>query len=83
MNKKYRKKVYAPNVLSFPLAKNEGEIFLNLRCAEREAKLFDLPLRTRIAHLFVHGCCHLQGLPHGKKMDSLEKAVLKKFGFGQ
>ena len=83
MNKKYRKKVYAPNVLSFPLAKNEGEIFLNLRCAEREAKLFDLPLHARIAHLFVHGCCHLRGLPHGKKMDSLEKAVLKKFGFGQ
>jgi len=80
MNKKYRKKAYAPNVLSFPLAKNEGEIFLNIRKAGREAKLFDLPLRARIAHLFVHGCCHLKGLKHGKQMEYIERQTLVRFG---
>ena len=28
LNKTYRKKTYTPNVLSFPLSKNEGEIFI-------------------------------------------------------
>ena len=81
MNKKYRKKAYAPNVLSFPLAGHEGEIFLNVRKAEREAKIFNIPVRDRIAHLFVHGCFHLKGLGHGKQMEKLEESVLKKFGY--
>ena len=81
MNRTYRKKEYAPNVLSFPIGKNEGEIFLNIRNAEREAKKFDMKALHRIAHLFVHGCFHLKGYDHGKKMDSFEIKVLKKFGF--
>ena len=81
INREYRKKDYAPNVLSFPLQKNEGEIFLNVRKAEREAHSAGLPSRSRIAHLFAHGCLHLSGLPHGKKMDDSEERVLAKFGF--
>jgi len=81
INRAYRKKDYAPNVLSFPLLKNEGEIFLNVRKAEREARSLGIPERSRIAHLFAHGCLHLAGLPHGKKMDESEKKILAKFGF--
>jgi len=40
MNKQYRRKAYAANVLSFPLSKTEGEIFLNIRAAQREAKKY-------------------------------------------
>lgn len=83
MNMKYRKKTYKPNVLSFPLDKNEGEIFLNTACATREAKKAGMKSLDRIAHLFVHGCLHLKGLPHGKKMDALEKKYLKKYGFAE
>src|SRR3989338_4713423 len=36
INRENRKKTYAPNVLSFPLGKLEGEIFLNIRKAERQ-----------------------------------------------
>src|SRR3989344_2587454 len=43
MNRTYRKKTYSPNVLSFPLGKFEGEIFLNIRVAAREALLGRLP----------------------------------------
>ena len=81
INRKYRKKDHVPNVLSFPLLKNDGEIFLNVRKAECEARTLGVPRRLRIAHLFVHGCLHLAGLPHGKKMDGAEKRILAKFGF--
>ena len=83
MNKKYRHTSYAPNVLSFPISKHEGEIFLNVRKAAGEAKQFGMPLKDRLAHLFVHGCFHLRGLDHGKKMESAEERILEKFGFAR
>lgn len=83
MNVQYRKKTYKPNVLSFPLGKTEGEIFLNVRCAERESRTYGINSSDRIALLFVHGCLHLKGLDHGKKMERAEQAILRKFGFGQ
>ena len=79
MNKKYRQKSYKPNVLSFPLSKTEGEIFLNVQCAKREAEKYDTTLPKRLALLFVHGCFHLKGLKHGDKMEAEEQKVLKKF----
>ena len=81
MNAEYRKKTYRPNVLSFPLSKTEGEIFLNIRKAAREARLMRISTKERIAHLFVHGCFHLAGHDHSDTMDALEIKVLKKFGF--
>lgn len=80
MNTQYRQKSYRPNVLSFPLDKENGEIFLNLRCAEREAKKYGVSVRDRAALLFVHGLFHLKGFDHSDKMESLERATLKKFG---
>jgi probable rRNA maturation factor len=81
MNKEYRKKSYKPNVLSFPISKTEGEIFLNVQCAAREAKKYKTTLPKRLALLFVHGCFHLKGLKHGKKMEAAEQKVLRRFGF--
>jgi rRNA maturation RNase YbeY len=79
INIESRKKTYAPNVLSFPLARNEGEIFLNVRKAEREARTMEISAKQRIAHLFVHGCYHLKGLKHGNAMDDAEETMLKRF----
>jgi probable rRNA maturation factor len=79
MNIKYRKKDYFPNVLSFPYSKSEGEIFLNVRKAEREARQFDVSLKARLALLFVHGCFHLAGHKHGGTMERLEQKILRKF----
>ncbi|MDE2106285.1 MAG: rRNA maturation RNase YbeY [Patescibacteria group bacterium] len=83
MNIEYRQKTYKPNVLSFPITAGEGEIFLNVACARREAARASLRPLDRIAHLFVHGCLHLKGLPHGSKMDSFEKKYLLKYGFAE
>ncbi len=80
INKKYRNKIYAANVLSFPLSKNEGEIFLNVRCAEREARKYGVKVHNRLALLFVHGLFHLKGLKHGDKMEVQERKILKQFG---
>lgn len=82
MNREYRNKTYKPNVLSFPLSKTDGEIFLNIRCAEREAKKYNIPLRERLAVLFIHGCYHLKGLDHGTRMETLEKKTLAAFRLG-
>jgi rRNA maturation RNase YbeY len=75
-------KTYSPNVLSFPLDKNEGEIFLNVRKAQREARAFGIPLRERLAYLYIHGCFHLKGLDHSDKMEREEARVMKRFGLG-
>jgi probable rRNA maturation factor len=80
MNTQYRKKTYFPNVLSFPYSKADGEIFLNIRKTEREAREFDVSVKNRAALLFVHGCFHLAGYDHGGTMERLERNVLRKFG---
>lgn len=80
LNEQYRGKSYYPNVLSFEIEKGEGEIFLNVRCAEREAKKYDTSLAKRIGLLFVHGLFHLKGFDHGKRMEREEQRVLRKFG---
>lgn len=80
INRECRNKTYRPNVLSFPLSKTSGEIYLNLRVAERESKKYDIALEDRIAYLFIHGCIHVLGHDHGHQMDKLERSYLKEFG---
>lgn len=80
INIESRKKTYKPNVLSFPLDTHEGEIFLNVRKAEREAKQMKIRTLDRIALLFVHGCFHLKGMDHSDEMEAQETRVLRQFG---
>lgn len=79
LNLSYRKKTYAPNVLSFPLTKNTGEIFICPAIAYGEAAKFNLTPNGYIAYLFIHGCLHLKGYDHGDTMDTLERKYLKAF----
>lgn len=81
LNREYRGKDYFPNVLSFPIDRKEGEIFLNVRKAEREARAFKVSVAQRVALLFVHGCFHLKGLSHGDTMEREEARILRAFGF--
>ena len=87
INRQHRKKTYSPNVLSFPYDQLSGEIFLNLRKAAREAHHYPSLLRPgqdrsvpeHTLYLFIHGCLHLSGLSHGRKMDALELQYLRQF----
>ncbi|PIR82648.1 rRNA maturation RNase YbeY [Candidatus Kaiserbacteria bacterium CG10_big_fil_rev_8_21_14_0_10_59_10] len=82
MNRAYRKKDYAPNVLAFPLTQGEGEIYINLRKASREARALRISRERRVAFLFTHACLHLAGLEHGKTMEKREAALMRAFGYG-
>jgi probable rRNA maturation factor len=66
LNATYRDKDYPTNVLSFPISKKAGEIFINL------AKLGEFS----VVELFIHGLFHLNGMQHGRKMEAAEKALL-------
>ena len=79
INRSYRNKDYSPNVLSFPLESSSGELFLNVRKAQREAKEMRVSVRERIAHLYVHGCFHLAGYDHSDEMEHKEDVILTKF----
>lgn len=79
LNEKYRNKDYTPNILSFPLSKTEGEIFICLSVAKKGAKEFSLSYEDFLKLLLIHGCLHLKGLDHGDQMDKLEHKILQKF----
>lgn len=69
LNSQYRRKNRPASVLSFPLSKNEGEIFINL------AQKKHTPLL-----LFIHALLHLKGFEHGAKMKEQEKKLMKNYG---
>ena len=79
LNEDTRGKDYIPNVLSFELAEQAGEIYIAPTVARREATKFDLSPQGYIGYLFIHGCLHLKGLPHGDEMDRLEAKYRKQF----
>jgi probable rRNA maturation factor len=69
LNLTYRDKDKPANVLSFPLTKSSGEIFIDLNKTKTFSTL----------HLFIHGLLHLKGMQHGGKMESEEQRLLKLF----
>ena len=79
LNKKYRNKNRPTNILSFPIDKCTGEIFLNLGLIKKEAKLSNLTFRSYTAYILIHGLLHLKGFVHGSKMKSEEQKVLDRF----
>ncbi len=79
LNKTYRGKDKPANILSFPLSETEGEIFIDLKEASRNAKNFDRKYKNFVALLFIHGLLHLKGFSHGSKMESEEEKIIKKF----
>jgi len=80
LNKTYRDKTYAPNILSFPIDKNTGDIFINPNTAKKQAPLYDRPYNNYIGFLFIHGLVHLLGHEHSDEMDRIEEKFRKKFG---
>ena len=82
LNKKYRGKGHATNVLTF----DTGDIVLCDPVIRREARQQGKSLAAHYAHLVVHGALHLRGHDHMKKKDAarMERAevrALRRLGF--
>ena len=90
LNREYRSRDYATNVLSFPYqsgAHLSGDLVLCLPVVEREAQQQEKPLEAHFAHLIVHGMLHLQGYDHeidsdsAARMEALEQEILGALGY--
>jgi rRNA maturation RNase YbeY len=79
LNRRYRGKDAPANVLSFSLNKTNGEIFITLDKAKKEARHFNKTFSQFIGYLFIHGLLHLKGSRHGSKMESAEKRFMELF----
>ena len=79
LNVAHRNATYVPNVLSFPLQKDAGEIYITPAVATREAPKYSLTKKGYIGYLFIHGLLHLKGYPHGATMEKAEKKFMEAF----
>ena len=82
-NRAYRDKDYPTNILSFPLDENEGEIYISLSTARRDAKKFNMNPIQFLHLLMAHGMLHLKGYDHGSTMEELEQKYYRKFFRGK
>ena len=94
LNRTYRHKDYATNVLSFPAEVPEGlldipllgDLVICVPVVEREAREQNKALEAHWAHLVIHGCLHLLGYDHiddeeAEEMEGLERQLLAELGY--
>ncbi|KAA2284818.1 rRNA maturation RNase YbeY [Arenimonas fontis] len=93
LNRHYRNKDYATNVLSFPAELPEGvnlpllgDLVICAPVVAREAAEQGKPLAAHYAHLTVHGVLHLLGLDHedereAEAMEQIEREILATLGY--
>ncbi len=89
LNKEYRSKDYATNVLTFPLLEEPfimADILICAPVVAKEAKEQGKTLEAHFAHLMVHGVLHAHGYDHevpaqAELMESIEIQTLTNLGY--
>lgn len=93
LNRQFRGKTTATNVLSFPYAIHPsvrrcflGDLVICASVVAAEAKAENKPLAAHWAHMVVHGILHLRGYDHltereARVMEAVEARVLRRLGF--
>jgi len=90
LNREYRHKDYATNVLTFDYVQEpeiEADLVLCAPVVEREARQQKIALAAHYAHLLVHGTLHAQGYDHEDDgpeaacMEARETEILAGLGF--
>jgi probable rRNA maturation factor len=89
LNREYRAKDYATNVLTFDYSIEPMIVADLVLCApvlQREAREMHVSVEAHYAHLLVHGTLHAQGYDHedaeeAREMESLESQLMLSLGF--
>lgn len=89
LNRDYRQKDYATNVLTFDYAQEPvvmADLILCAPVVEREAQEQNKELVAHYAHMLVHGALHAQGWDHieddeAQAMEQREREILANLGF--
>ena len=89
LNREFRGKDYATNVLTFNYAYEPvvaADLVLCAPVVEREAQAAGITVQAHYAHLLVHGTLHAQGHDHeteaeARLMEGRESALLPQLGF--
>ena len=90
LNRDYRHKDYATNVLTFDYAQEPvvcADLVLCAPVVAREAQENGKTLEEHYAHLLVHGALHAQGWDHetsaedADEMEAFETDIMRKLGF--
>ena len=89
LNRQFRGKDYATNVLTFVYDDTQpltGDIVLCAPVVSQEAQQQHKDLLAHYAHLTVHGVLHLRGYDHiedagAAEMEQLETQILAKLGY--
>jgi probable rRNA maturation factor len=90
LNRDYRNKDYATNVLTFDYTQEPlvtADLVLCAPVVAQEAREQGKTLRAHYAHLLVHGTLHAQGWDHetgemeAREMEAREAAILERLGF--
>ncbi|HWH84124.1 MAG TPA: rRNA maturation RNase YbeY, partial [Burkholderiaceae bacterium] len=89
LNRDYRGRDYATNVLTFYYAREplvHADLVLCADVVAAEARAQRLALDAHYAHLLVHGALHAQGFDHegdadARVMEARESALLRALGF--
>ncbi len=83
LNRSYRKKDYATNVLTFDYAQSPmvmADLVLCAPVVALEAKAQGKSLQQHYAHLLIHGALHAQGYDHEtSETDAIEMETLEMF----
>ena len=90
LNRDYRARDYATNVLTFDYAREpvvSADLVLCAPVLQRESHELGIPLVAHYAHMLVHGTLHAQGLDHeveaeARAMETRETALMRALGFG-
>ncbi|RTL35199.1 MAG: rRNA maturation RNase YbeY [Burkholderiales bacterium] len=88
LNREYRGKDYATNVLTFDYAHEPvvgADLVICAEVVEREAADLAIPLLDHYAHMLVHGTLHAQGYDHEDDaeaacMEARETEILARLG---
>lgn len=89
LNRDYRGKDYATNVLTFPLTEEPylmGDIVICAPVVAKEAVEQGISIEAHYAHLTVHGVLHMHGYDHeteaeAELMESIETEIVMNLGY--